>query len=162
MKPPTNNPASNGKKEKSRHYIFRHILADVRYFIQQTRNQSSFHWSTSPIPYPKSHPLTVIKIAYLKRSERIALIFSRYHPEAISIIKQIPQQERYFFQEAEHAYLKWSVWCISPDYFEPVHQFLTQLEDIELEFIILCQEKEVPSIFEPLNFTFYPRGKKSP
>ena len=103
----------------------------------------------------------VIQIAYLRKSEWIALIFGNYHSEAVEIVKEIPKRDRYFFKATYNAYLKSRAWCIEKQYFDNIYRSLEQKEGIEIEFVIPWERPIVPKPFEKLNLTFYERGLKS-
>jgi hypothetical protein len=151
----------NSEPEKLSNYNYPQIQAEINHVIDRCRWADSHHWSSYPYGRPKNYPYVVIQVAYLRKSEWIALIFGDYHSEAVEVIKQIPKRDRYFFKATHNAYLKSRAWCIQKQYFDEIYQPLQQKEEIELEFVILKDKPIVPKPFEKLNLTFYERGKKS-
>ena len=53
----------------------------------------------------------VISIASLKKLNWFACIFSQFHSGAVAIIKAIPGEQRFFYQQIDNRYRKYSVWC---------------------------------------------------
>lgn len=148
----------NSEQEEASNYNYLQIRAEVNHVIERCCWADSYHWSSYSNRRSKNYPKIVIQVAYLRKSEWIALIFGDYHPEAVEVIKQIPKSDRYFFKVTHNAYLKSRTWCIPKQHFDEIYQLLQQLEKIELEFVIPWDKPIISKSFEKLNLTFYERG----
>lgn len=121
----------------------------------------SHHWSSQPTRNKKSATSTVIRVAYFKTVNWFGFNFFQYHAGAVGLIQQLPKGGRYFHQEVQDRYTKFSVWCIEGKHFEPVLEKLRLLPDIELEFVVSPSSKGViiPEPFQLLDLTFHERGR---
>ncbi len=122
--------------------------------------RSSHHWSSYPNRRKRNAPPVVLKVAYFKSIDWFGFNFCKYHAQSVEVFRQLPANERYFYELVQDRYTKFKVWCIKGLHFEQVLTSLQLQSDIELEFVIRPNSGVlvIPSAFEALNLTFYERG----
>lgn len=122
---------------------------------------NSHYWSSQPTRNKRSAISCVIQVAYFKTVNWFGFNFCKYHAVAVGVIQQLPKGERYFYQEVQDRYTKFSVWCMDGKHFEQVLEQLKQIPDIKLEFVVGPSSRGliIPKPFQPLGLTFYQRGR---
>lgn len=123
---------------------------------------NSHHWTSQPTRKKRTNASDcVIRVAFFKSVNWFGFNFCKYHAGAVGVIQQLPKDERYFYQEVQDRYTKFSAWCIEEKYFETVHEKLRLFPDVELEFVVspssMCLI--IPEPFRLLNLTFHERGR---
>lgn len=123
--------------------------------------KTSYHWSSHPDCGKKDEPHIAVRVAYFKTLDWFCFNFRKYHASAVEVMQKIPPHERFFYQKVQDRYTKFTAWCVDGKHFEQVLAQLQLITDIELEFVISPSSEGlvVPEPFQPLNLTFYERGK---
>ena len=122
--------------------------------------RGSHHWSSYPSRRKRNAPPVVLKVAYFKSIDWFGFNFCKYHAKAVEVFRQLPERERYFYEQVQDRYTKFKLWCIKGLHFKQVLALLQQFEDIELEFVVRPSSGVlvIPLAFKALNLTFYERG----
>ena len=75
-------------------------------------------------------------VAYIypmKCSGWVALLMTRYHQQAVEIIKTLPASDRFFYQTKSNRFKQLSIWCIRTEPSQALIAQLKQLPDLQLE-----------------------------
>ena len=75
-------------------------------------------------------------VAYIypmKCSGWIALLMTRYHQQAVEIIKTLPALARFFYQTKSNRFKQLSIWCLREKPSQDALAQLKQLPDLQLE-----------------------------
>jgi hypothetical protein len=51
----------------------------------------------------------------LESSDWVALLMTRYHGEAVEIIRALPESDRFFYQVKVNRFKQFSIWCVRGD-----------------------------------------------
>lgn len=78
----------------------------------------------------------VVYIYPLKFTDWVALLFTRYHSEAVQLIKALPEIDRFFYQNKVNRFKQISIWCIRLEQSEGLINQLKALPDLQIEPLI--------------------------
>ena len=82
----------------------------------------------------------VVYIYPLKFTDWVALLFTRYHKRAVELIKDLPEIDRFFYQNKVNRFKQISVWCVRNDQSETLIQQLKALPDLQIEPLVEEEE----------------------
>lgn len=78
----------------------------------------------------------VVYIYPLKFTDWVALLFTRYHSEAVELIKALPSIDRFFYQNKVNRFKQISIWCIRAELSEELINQLKALPNLHIEPLI--------------------------
>lgn len=78
----------------------------------------------------------VVYIYPLKFTDWVALLFTRYHSEAVQLIKALPEIDRFFYQNKVNRFKQISIWCIRAEVSEGLINQLKALPDLQVESLV--------------------------
>ncbi|MEM8673213.1 MAG: hypothetical protein AAGF83_05000 [Cyanobacteria bacterium P01_G01_bin.67] len=78
----------------------------------------------------------VVYIYPLKFTDWVALLFTRYHAEAVALIKDLPEMDRFFYQNKVNRFKQISIWCVRNEQSEKLLQQLKALPDLQVELLV--------------------------
>lgn len=140
---------------------FQRVEAEVRHLKETCFWAGSNYWTTR-IPNTKtSRTRTVIKVAYLAKSEWFAFLCSKFHPEVKQIFRSFTKGEVRFYTEPINQFMNFSVWCICALHLESSLAQLRSLARVEIEFVVPQTKKglRVPAPFKEMGLEFFEVGK---
>lgn len=126
--------------------------------------KNSPHWSSRQNQRRKDYSKQLIRVAYFESLNWFAFNFCgfRFHSESVLTIAQLPEYDRFFFEDKPRKGLKFTAWCIDGKHFPSVLLKLSQFQDLEFEFVAAPSCRGViPKPFVPLNLSFYERSRKN-
>lgn len=121
--------------------------------------KNSPYWSSHSSSTTRDWGSVVIRIAYFKPINWVGFNFCKYHPDAVEVFRKLPKSDRFFYEIKPNRYASFKVWCVDGQHFEKIISLLKNVPDIELEFVI-SEPSQIPELFQPLNLTFYERGRE--
>ncbi len=149
-------------EDKASHQInLRRLRIEAHHLMEICFWANSHHWSSYPSRRRKSERRTIVRVAYFKNLNWFAFIFSKFHDDAVEVLRVIPAHERFFYEKTHDRYTKFRAWCIAAKHFERVLCQLQKISDIELEFVAhpYSHGLVIPEPFKQMELTFYERGK---
>ena len=79
----------------------------------------------------------------MKCSGWVALLMTRYHQQAVEIIKTLPTLDRFFYQTKSNRFKQLSIWCVREKSSQDEISQLKQLPDLQLEPLNLEEQREI-------------------
>lgn len=137
------------------------LHTEISWMMRMCFWKNSIHWSSYPSRRKRDSPV-VLKVAYFKNLNWIAVNFCKYHSDAVEVFRRLPANERFFKKIVANRYQRFHVWCIDGKHFKNVMAELSTYKDIEIEYVVEDSRKGlvIPEPFAHLGLTFYERRVK--
>lgn len=138
----------------------RQLKTEMKHFKDVTFWADSHYWTTRQPGVKRKKENTGVRIAYLKKVNWYAFVFSKFHRESLTVFQELPTYDAYFYKEVMGYRSNFAAWCFDSKHFDDVLRQLKEMPNIEVEFVVkdFGQGLELPEPFQAIGVTFYERG----